>query len=89
VFVERAADVFTAFTKSVPNKLLLASNLVDGNLLPTLISEVYRTNTIGTALVNLFQIGMPSKAVLDHKVQYESHLERVMVRAREIASNAK
>lgn len=89
VFVERAADVFTAFSSSAPNKLLLASNLVDGNLLPTLISEVYRTNTIETALVNLFEVGMPSKAVLDHKDQYESHLERVMVRAREIASNAK
>lgn len=88
VFVERAAHVFKAFSKTPGNKLMLASNLVDGNLLPTLISEIYRRNTIDSALINLFEVGTPSKAITDHKEQYELHLERVMNIAREIAAHA-
>jgi DNA repair exonuclease SbcCD ATPase subunit len=86
VFVERAANVFTEFSRSSGNKLLLASNLVDGNLLPTLLAELYRTNTVDSALVNLFSIGLPSKAVVDYRENYDKYFERVNIIAKGIAN---
>lgn len=87
IFVQRAANVFTNFSRKPENKLLLASNLVDGDLLPTLMAELYRTQTTSSALVNLFEIGTPSKAVTDYKQEYEGHLNRILSKAKEIASN--
>ena len=85
VFVERAANVFTQFSRSAGNKLLLASNLVDGNLLPTLLAELYRTDSLNTALINLFSVGVPSKAVLDYKASYNDYFQRISKKAKELA----
>lgn len=85
VFVERAAAIFTGFSRDKGNALLLASNLVDGDLLPRLLSELYLTNTIETGLVNLFEVGVPSKAVLDYQEKYKDHFELVKSKAKEIA----
>lgn len=86
VFVDRAAGVFVEFSRVSDNKLLLASNLVDGNLLPALLAEIYRTMTFDTALINLFNVGVPSKAVADYKESYDRYFESINSKAREIAN---
>ncbi|XYQ82836.1 AAA family ATPase [Pseudomonas syringae] len=86
VFVERAANVFTEFSRVPGNKLLLASNLVDGNLLPILLAEIYRTDTLRSALVDLFSIGVPSRAVVKFKDSYKEHFKQVHNKAKEIAN---
>ncbi|WP_312596640.1 AAA family ATPase [Stutzerimonas nitrititolerans] len=85
VFVERAASIFTGFSRQKGNALLLASNLVDGDLLPRLLSELYLTNTLDTGLINLFEVGVPSKAVVDYQEKYKDHFESVKSKAKEIA----
>lgn len=87
VFVDRAAHIFNEFSINGNNKLVLASNLIDGLLLPLLLSQLIKDNKLSTGLVNLFDMGVPSKAVHKYKADYVRHLEQVLQKAREIANH--
>ncbi|MHC0466301.1 AAA family ATPase [Kosakonia cowanii] len=87
VFVDRAAHIFNDFSCQGNNKLILASNLIDGLLLPLLLSQLMRDNKMETGLVNLFDKGVPSRAVHEFKEDYNRYLNQVIDKAREIAKN--
>lgn len=87
VFVDRAAHIFNDFSCQGNNKLILASNLIDGLLLPLLLSQLMKHNKMETGLVNLFDKGVPSRAVHEFKEDYNRYLNQVIDKAREIAKN--
>lgn len=87
VFVDRAAHIFNKFSSQGNNKLVLASNLIDGLLLPLLLSQLMRNDRMKTGLVNLFDVGVPSKAVHQFKDDYKKHLNQVIDKAKELADN--
>ncbi|EAA5043901.1 AAA family ATPase [Salmonella enterica subsp. enterica serovar London] len=87
VFVDRAAHIFNKFSSQGNNKLILASNLIDGLLLPLLLSQLMRNDKMKTGLVNLFDVGVPSKAVHQFKEDYRKHLSQVIDKAKELADN--
>ena len=87
IFVDRAAHVFNEFSSQGNNKLILASNLIDGLLLPMLLAQLMRDNKMETGLVNLFDKGVPSRAVYKFKEDYNRHLKQVIDKAKELADN--
>ncbi|HFS6042085.1 TPA: AAA family ATPase [Raoultella planticola] len=87
VFVDRAAHVFNEFSSQGNNKLILASNLIDGLLLPMLLAQLMRDNKMETGLVNLFDKGVPSRAVYKFKEDYNRYLKQVIDKAKELADN--
>ena len=77
VFVGRAADVFGNFTETaLGNKLMLTSNLVDGELIPKLLETV--PNKIRRkSIFNLFEVSTPTAAVQQYRSEYDAHLEKI------------
>ncbi|MDO5506327.1 MAG: hypothetical protein Q4F49_08595 [Pseudoxanthomonas suwonensis] len=72
VFVERAAEVLTRFGKpGSGNRLIIASNLVDGRLLPELIRHGVPQAERDERLVNLMDIAVPTAAVQRMRGAYE------------------
>ena len=65
VFAERATQVLSAFGKSeTGNRLVITSNLVAGNLLPSLIGQSFPSREVANAhVINLLEIAAPTEAV--------------------------
>ncbi|MCG7801272.1 AAA family ATPase [Enterobacter asburiae] len=87
VFVDRAAHIFNMFSNQANNKLVLASNLIDGLLLPLLLSHLIKNNNLETGLVNLFEVGVPSRAVEKYRESYNNHFQLVLDKAYEVANS--
>lgn len=78
VFISRAADVLTRFAVSRQgNRLVVTSNLVDGQLIPSLLQQ---SSSLGSQseVVNLFEIAEPTAAVRMMKDDYEQLLDRLL-----------
>ncbi|MCS6051601.1 hypothetical protein LNN77_25850 [Klebsiella pneumoniae subsp. pneumoniae] len=78
IFVRNASNIFIKFANQNNNKLLLASNLIDGELLPRLVSELRAKNKLNTGLINLLDIAVPSKAVNDYAVEYRNKFNNII-----------
>lgn len=71
VFVERAADVLTRFGRpGSENRLLIASNIIDGRLLPDLIRRGIPADEQNQRLVNLLELAVPTAAVKSERIAY-------------------
>lgn len=71
VFVERAADVLTRFGRpDAENRLIIASNIIDGRLLPDLIRRGIPEGEDDARLVNLIDLAVPTAAVRREREAY-------------------
>jgi energy-coupling factor transporter ATP-binding protein EcfA2 len=83
VFAARAADVLARFSGRDDNRLLVTSNLVDGNLIPSLLRHAVITEPDDARIVDLLQIASPTAATREYAAEYEQAKARVFGRARE------
>jgi hypothetical protein len=87
VFVRRAADVLTRFASfGSDNRLLITSNLIDGDLIP----ELARQNGIRSArdarVVDLLKLAAPTAATRELGPEYRDVRNRLFRQARSLAS---
>jgi hypothetical protein len=72
VFVTRAADVLTRFADpDLANRLVITSNLVEGNLIPQLARQAEIHSTRSPRVVDLLKIATPTAATRELKSDYE------------------
>lgn len=84
VFVGRASDVLTRFAKSAGDKrLLVTSNLIDGDLIPDLMARSGITSPESERMVDLLQIAAPTAATTQMHDAYLGVRERIFKRAKE------
>lgn len=82
VFVERAADVLCRFgSPNLPNRLVIASNLVDGRLLPRLIKQGVPIEESQARLLNLMDVAVPTAAVKAEASKYQQEWRNILDRA--------
>ncbi|GAA3950204.1 hypothetical protein GCM10023085_35990 [Actinomadura viridis] len=78
VFAPRAAQVLARFADpDAGNHVILTSNLVDGQLIPTLmrLAGINRRDT--TRIINLFRIASPTAATRKLHSEYETAIQRL------------
>lgn len=79
VFVERAADVLSRFgAPHSPNRLVIASNLIDGRLLPRLIKQGVPLQERGTRLLNLMDVAVPTAAAKAEAAKYRQEWQNIV-----------
>jgi uncharacterized coiled-coil protein SlyX/energy-coupling factor transporter ATP-binding protein EcfA2 len=79
VFVERAAQVLCRFgAPRSSNRLIIASNLVDGRLLPDLIRRGIPTRERGARLLNLMEVAVPTAAVRFEIKKYTNEWKSIL-----------
>ncbi len=72
VFVTRAADVLSRFAApDGQNRLLITSNLVEGSLIPSLISRSIKDTERSKRIVDLLSIAAPTAAVREMRGEYD------------------
>lgn len=80
VFVKRAANVLCKFSRADGNnRLVVASNLVDGELLPAMIKHGMTPQDREHRLVNLMEIAVPTAALRENADAYASELRKIMI----------
>lgn len=80
VFASRAANVLSKFgNPELGNRLVVTSNLVEGQLIPDLISKSMITTDRSSRLVDLVQIAAPTAAVRENRAQYEAIFQKLSV----------
>ncbi len=85
VFVTRAADVLTHFaTRNSENRLIVTSNLIDGNLIPELLKRSGISSSRDRRVVDLLRIAAPTAATKKLQSEYASVRRRLFARAQEI-----
>lgn len=82
VFVTRAAEVLTRFSDYEGNRLLITSNLIEGNLIPELISRGGIESEKSQRVVDLLKVAAPTAATQKLKKQYEKVRSDLFERAR-------
>ncbi|WP_409141904.1 AAA family ATPase [Cellulosimicrobium sp. RS] len=84
VFVDRASEVLTRFAKSAGDKrLVVTSNLIDGDLVPDLMARSGVTSSESRRVVDLLEIAAPTAATTQMHDAYLRVRERIFERARE------
>jgi hypothetical protein len=78
VFTRRAADVLLRFAQNQGNRLVLTSNLVEGQLIPSLIRPRLNQPARKEPFIDLFQIAAPTAAIREHKAEYDAAIEAVL-----------
>lgn len=81
VFVTRAADVLTRFAADGGNRLLITSNLIEGDLIPELMKESKIRSASSKRVVDLLKIAAPTAATRILKHDYEAVREAIFARA--------
>ena len=72
VFVSRAADVLTRFAKRAKqNRLVVTSNLVEGDLIPELLRRSGITSASDARVVDLLKLAAPTAATRQLSTEYE------------------
>ena len=85
VFAARAADVLTRFAMSSPaTRLVVTSNLVDGDLIPELLQQSGITSPDDDRVVDLLEIAEPTAAVRQRRDEYDQVRMRIFARAGEL-----
>ena len=79
VFAPRAANVFARFA-NLPseNCLLITSNLVEGQLIPSLISNLTTSADRADRVVDLLEIAAPTAAVHQSRAEYEDIMKKLL-----------
>jgi energy-coupling factor transporter ATP-binding protein EcfA2 len=78
-FVKRAANVLCRFGKpDSNNRLVVASNLIDGQLLPEMIKGGIPPGEQGQRLVNLMEVAIPTAALRDNRLEYKAELQKIL-----------
>lgn len=78
VFAPRAAGVFSRFAEAEPgNCLIITSNLVEGQLIPSLIGSIPEEGR-AARVVDLVDIAAPTAAVRERRSEYRSILRRLL-----------
>lgn len=79
VFVKRAADVLCKFSRAdANNRLVVASNLIDGELLPEMIKDGITPQDQDQRLVNLMDIAVPTAALRENADAYARELNKIL-----------
>ncbi|MFI6788874.1 AAA family ATPase [Nonomuraea sp. NPDC050383] len=82
VFAPRAARVLTQFgNPESDNRVILTSNLVDGELIPTLLRNSRISSTEDPRVVDLIQIASPTAAITKLRDEYSVALQRIFDKA--------
>ena len=82
VFVNRAAEVLGSFgRRETGNRLVITSNLVAGELIPSLLRKAASAGDRSGRVVNLLAIATPTTAMRNLKDQYEDTLRLLMEQA--------
>lgn len=78
-FVKRAANVLCQFGKpDSNNRLVVASNLIDGQLLPEMIKGGIPPEDRDQRLVNLIKVAFPTAALNENRLEYEAELDKLL-----------
>jgi hypothetical protein len=89
VFVRRAADVLARFAEpNRGNRLAITSNLVEGQLIPTLLQLSSTAEDQLSRLVDLFKIAEPTAAVRELRSEYENILQKMLAEIDNTTSSA-
>jgi len=83
VFVTRAADVLTRFAADGGNRLLITSNLIEGDLIPELMRESKIKSSSSKRVVDLLKIAAPTAATRILKSNYEEVRHAIFEKATE------
>lgn len=85
VFSERAAKVLTKFASpSSNNRLLVTSNLVDGQLIPKMLSEAKITSAKSARVVDLLELAVPTTATRELAAEYKKVRDNLFLSARSV-----
>ncbi len=77
VFSDRAATVLADYATSADNRLVVASNLTDGRLVPMLVRAVKAADA-PWQLINLFEIARPTVAIRELGEAYKNAYQRLL-----------
>lgn len=81
VFVERAAEVLSRFgAPELPNRLIIASNLVQGDLIPSILRKACPPNESPERVVNLLELATPTAALREKCPEYQALLHQILER---------
>lgn len=88
VFVGRAARVLIKYAQSkADNRLIITSNLIEGDLLPSLLSQSTRSKDVEDRLIDLFSIAEPTAAVRELSAEYLQLMNNLKQKANRISEN--
>ena len=83
VFVKRAADVLTKFADPAgPNRLVVTSNLIEGDLIPEMMNKAGVKSARDGRIVDLLRLAAPTAATKALGADYAAVRERLFRRAR-------
>ncbi|SDU29111.1 AAA domain-containing protein [Verrucomicrobium sp. GAS474] len=78
-FVKKAAKVLCRFgSPDSKNRLIVASNLIDGQLLPEMIKGGIPLTEQTERLVDLLKIAVPTAALRENRAEYEGDLKKIL-----------
>lgn len=78
VFAPRAAQVLAKFAKPTgTSRMILTSNLIDGQLIPTLAELAGISGTDDPRVLNLFEVAAPTAAIQRWRSDYQEAMNRV------------
>jgi hypothetical protein len=79
VFAPRAADVLARFAEPARgNRLIIASNIVDGRLIPDLLEKASGHEDRDRRVVDLLEIATPTAAIRENKEAYQAARDRIL-----------
>ncbi len=81
VFVTRAADVLTRYAGDADNRLVVTSNLVEGDLIPELMRRNGVSAVSSKRVIDLLEIAAPTAATRALKVEYQNVRKALFRRA--------
>jgi energy-coupling factor transporter ATP-binding protein EcfA2 len=82
VFVTRAADVLIRFASESDNRLVITSNLVEGNLIPELMRKGGIKTSSSKRVVDLLKVAAPTAATRELKKEYADFRAALFRRAK-------
>ena len=83
VFVRRAADVLSRFGNQRENRLVITSNLIDGDLIPELVRRGRISSARDRRVVDLLRLATPTAATKLLHDEYVDVRRRLFARARD------
>ena len=90
VFVRRAAEVLGRFAKPAKgNRLVVTSNLVDGDLVPRLLALSTPAGKELSHLIDLFKVAEPTEAIRQLRDEYRSILNAMLRSVKKSARDRK
>jgi hypothetical protein len=79
VFSPRAAEVLSRFAAAgSDNRLIVASNIVEGGLLPTLLEKAAPVAERDRRVVDLLAIATPTAAIQQNRDDYENARDKLL-----------